>query len=100
MDRDERLARLYFDLTAVSVVEPEVRKVMTRDEGGLAHPARRRCWERPSDGPAPKRAESGAVFVIAGLDGLALERLSTGETPALKAAQAMFVNAAAASLSR
>ena len=52
------------------------------------------------DGPPPKRAESGAVFVLAGLDGLALERLSTGETPALKAAQAMFVKAAAAALSR
>ncbi|HEY8769766.1 MAG TPA: TetR/AcrR family transcriptional regulator, partial [Thermoleophilaceae bacterium] len=28
MDGDERLARLYFDLAAVSVVEPDVREVM------------------------------------------------------------------------
>lgn len=99
MDRDERLARLYFDLTAVSVVEPDVRAVMTEMKDG---------WRTllagvlgdAADGPTPKRAESGAVFVLAGLDGLALERLSTGETPALKAAQEMFVKAAAAALSR
>ena len=99
MDRDERLARLYFDLTAVSVVEPDVRKVMSEMKDG---------WRTllagllggAADGPTPKEAESGAVFVLAGLDGLALERLSTGETPALKAAQEMFVKAAAAALTR
>lgn len=99
MDRDERLARLYFDLTAVSVVEPDVRRVMSEMKVGwrtlLAG-----LLSEAEDGPPPKRAESGAVFVLAGLDGLALERLSTGETPALKAAQEMFVKAAAAALTR
>ena len=28
LDRDERVARLYFDLAAVSVVEPEVRRTI------------------------------------------------------------------------
>ena len=99
MDRDERLARLYFDLTAVSVVEPDVRRVMSEMKAGWRTLLASVLGEA-EDGPAPKQAESGAVFVIAGLDGLALERLSTGETPALKAAQAMFVKAAAAALSR
>ena len=80
MDRDERLARLYFDLTAVSVVEPDVRKVMSEMKEG---------WRTllasvlggAADGPAPKQAESGAVFVIAGLDGLALERLAPARPP-------------------
>lgn len=99
MDRDERLARLYFDLTAVSVVEPDVRTVMSEMKDGWRTLLASVLVEA-DDGPSPKRAEAGAVFVIAGLDGLALERLSTGETPALKAAQAMFVRAAAASLTR
>ena len=28
LDRDERVARLYFDLAAVSVVDPEVRRTI------------------------------------------------------------------------
>ncbi len=99
MDRDERLARLYFDLTAVSVVEPDVRKVMSEMKDGWRTLLAGLLGEA-ADGPTPKKAESGAVFVLAGLDGLALERLSTGETPALKVAQEMFVKAAAAALTR
>jgi len=99
MDRDERIARLYFDLTAVSVVEPEVRKVMTQMKEGWRTLLAGVLGEA-ADGPPPKKAESGAVFVLAGLDGLALERLSTGETPAYKAAQTMFVKAAASALTR
>ena len=52
MDRDERLARLYFDLAAVSVVEPDVRAVMSEmKEGwrallaGLLAERRRRAHE-------------------------------------------------------
>lgn len=99
MDRDERLARLYFDLTAVSVVEPEVRKVMAEMKSGWRTLVAAVLGEA-ADGPPPKRAEAGAVFLLAGLDGLALERLSTGETPALEAAEKMFIEAAAAALTR
>ena len=99
MDRDERLARLYFDLAAVSVVEPDVRRVMSEMKQGwrtlLAAVLR-----EAEDGPASLRAEAGAVFVLTGLDGLALEHLDTGPTPALKAAQEMFVKSAADALSR
>jgi hypothetical protein len=57
-------------------------------------------FSEAEDGPTGKRAEAGAVFVLAGLDGLALEHLDTGPTPALKAAQEMFVQSAVAALTR
>jgi AcrR family transcriptional regulator len=99
MDRDERLARLYFDLAAVSVVEPDVRKVMSEMKQGW-RTLLTGMFSEADDGPARKRAEAGAVFVLAGLDGLALEHLDTGPTPALKAAQEMFVQSAVAALTR
>ena len=98
MDRDERLARLYFDLAAVSVVEPDVRAVMR---------AMKASWREVlgglltggSDGPGRSSAEAAAVYVMAGLEGLALERLDRGETPALARARDLFVRAASAELS-
>ena len=98
MDGDERLARLYFDLAAVSVVEPEVRVVMQEIKAGF----RRVLIElllATDDGPRKRRAEAAAVYVIAGVEGLALERLDRGETPALRRAMEMFVRAAPAALS-
>ena len=39
-----------------------------------------------SDGPSRRaEAEAGVVLVMAGVEGLALERLERGETPALRA---------------
>jgi hypothetical protein len=38
------------------------------------------------------------VYVLAGLEGLALERLDRGETPALKRARELFVRSAGAAL--
>jgi AcrR family transcriptional regulator len=99
LDRDERLARLYFDLASVSVVEPEVREVM-RDM--------KRSWRSvlgdllvaTEDGPTAREAEAASVYVIAGIEGLALERLDRGDTPALRRARELFVSAATAALSR
>ena len=99
MDRDERLARVNFDLAAVSVVERDVRSA-TREMkdgwrailGGLLRDT--------SDGPASGGASEGAtVYLIAGLEGLALERLERGETPALRRAEELFVRSAAAAIS-
>jgi TetR/AcrR family transcriptional regulator, transcriptional repressor of bet genes len=99
MDRDERLARLYFDLAAVSVVEPGVRSVM-REMKASWRTVLSELLTATSDGPAPRDAEAAAVFVIAGLEGLALERLDRGETPALAKARELFVRSAAQALSR
>ena len=99
MDNDERLARLYFDLAAVSVVEPDVREVMREMKeswrivlAGLLVAA--------GDGPSPREAEVAAVYVIAGLEGLMLERLDRGETLALDGARELFVSASSAAVSR
>ena len=88
MDGDERLSRLYFDLAAVSVVEPDVRRVMVE---------MRELWRRTLLELTGAR-EGAVVFVMAGLDGLALERLERGETPALGEAKELFVSAAVAAL--
>ena len=97
MDRDERLARLYFDLAAASVVEPEVRAVMRemkdtwrRTLGGLLSAA--------DDGPARRDAAAASVYVIAGLEGLALERLDRGETRDLRRACELFVGSASVAI--
>jgi TetR/AcrR family transcriptional repressor of bet genes len=95
MDRDERLARLYFDLAAVSVVEPDVRAVMRAMKDGW-RTVLAGLLAGADDGPKGREAEAAATFLIAGLDGLALERLDRGETPALKRAGAMLVSAVAA----
>jgi AcrR family transcriptional regulator len=99
MERDERLARLYFDLAAASVVEPEVKAVM-RDMKDGWRATLGELLTAASDGPAPRRAEAATVYVIAGLEGLALERLARGETRALRRARELFVTSAAAAVRR
>jgi TetR/AcrR family transcriptional repressor of bet genes len=98
MDRDERLARLYFDLAAVSVVDPEVRDVMREMKASWRH-VTAELLTAAEDGPAARDAEAASIYVLAGIEGLVLERLDRGETPALRRAMRMFVNAAAAALS-
>jgi len=89
LDRDERLARLYFDLAAVSVVEPEVRATMQE----------MKAFWRQVVGDLLHGSEAAGVYVIAGIEGLALERLDRGETPALRTARELFVRSASAALS-
>jgi AcrR family transcriptional regulator len=99
MDRDQRLARLYFDLAAVSVVEPDVREVMREMKDLWRDVLSQRLVAAP-DGPPPRKAEAGAVFMIAGLEGLMLERLDRGETPALDGARNLFVDSVNGALAR
>lgn len=99
MDRDVRLARLYFDLAAVSVVEPDVRAVMREMKDAWRTVLAERLVAAV-DGPPPRRADAAAVFVIAGLEGLMLERLDRGETPALDGARKLFLASADAVLAR
>jgi AcrR family transcriptional regulator len=98
MDRDERLARLYFDLAAVSVVEPDVREVM-REMKASWRQVTAGLLTAAEDGPAKRDAEAAGIYVLAGIEGLVLERLDRGETRALERAMRMFVNSAAGALS-
>ena len=97
MERDERLARLYFDLAAASVVEPEVRAVMRSMKDGW-RATLGELLTAAGDGPPRRDADAASVYVIAGLEGLALERLDRGETPALRRAGELFVESAATAL--
>ena len=95
MDEDPRMARLYFDLSAVSVVDDQIRRALHRvkdqwrevisaylDRAGVA----------PGDVPA------AATFLISGVEGLAIERLEGYEPERLEAARKLFIRAAAAAL--
>ncbi len=89
MDRDERLPRVYFDLNAVSVVEDDVRDVMREVKAG---------WRRVLTDLLGEPDQTAAVMVIAGLEGLCLERIERGDSDGVRRAREMFVRAAVAEL--
>lgn len=90
LERDERLARIYFDLAATAVAEPEARAVM-REARGLW---RTMLAQLLADAGMPATAaEAAAVSVIAAFDGLALEWLDRGDTPALGRARELAIRA-------
>ncbi|HEY6780534.1 MAG TPA: TetR/AcrR family transcriptional regulator [Thermoleophilaceae bacterium] len=88
LERDERLPRVYFDLAAASVAEPEARATMRE---------MRTLWRTTLEqllagaGMSARDAEAASVATIAALDGLALEWLDRGETPALERARERIV---------
>jgi len=98
IDEDPRLTRLYFDLSAVSVVERDVRTVMREMKTGWQEVTAQMLLSA-GDGPSsPAAAEAGIVLVMAGVEGLALERLERGETAALRRACELFVGSASAAI--
>lgn len=90
LERDERLARVYFDLAATAVAEPEARAVM-REARGLWRTTLARLLAEA--GMPATAAEAAAVSVIAAFDGLALEWLDRGDTPALGRARELAIGA-------
>ena len=93
MDHDDRLFRVYFDLASQSVVEPRVGEILLEMKEGQRAVLREllRGLERP---PAKADIDGVVVFLVAGLEGLALERLERGETGALRRARELFISAA------
>ena len=92
LDRDERVARSYFDLNAVSVVEDEVRSALR----SVKERWREVLGELLREAGVPaSRLGTATVLVIAGFEGLALERLERGETPELRSARRLFARTAA-----
>jgi hypothetical protein len=90
VDEDERLPRVYFDLNAVSVVDTEVREVMREVKTGF----RRVLTDQLAEAEPPverKLAATVAVLVIAGIEGLLLERIERGESAELGRARDLFV---------
>jgi AcrR family transcriptional regulator len=89
--RDEGLARLYFDLASQSIVEPEVQTIMAEMKAGYRAVLREQL-ARVTDGPSSSDdANAAAVYMVACLEGLMLEQMERGETPALARARRMFI---------
>ncbi len=95
LDRDERVARIYFDLAAVSVVEPDVRRTIAEVNEQWREVLVRLLTEA-SDGLPPGRARVLTVMVISGMQGMTLERIERGATPERKRARELFIRAAVA----
>ena len=95
LDEDERVARLYFDLAAVSVVEPEVSRTIAEVNGQWREVLVRQLTEA-SDGLTPAKARVLTVMVIAGMQGMTLERIERGPTPERKRARELFIRSTVA----
>lgn len=97
MDRDVRVARLYFDLTAVSVVEENVRRVMQEVRAGWRETLARLLREA-DPGLGAQAARTAALLVHTGVEGLALERVEAGESAELRRARRLFERSAVAAI--
>lgn len=89
-DEDPRVPRLYFDLAAVSVVDPEVRSTIA---------AINRQWREvltgrlvaAKDGPRPRDAAAATLLILAGVQGMSLERIERDPGRELEEARELFV---------
>lgn len=101
LDRDDRVARLYFDLAAVSVVDPEIRETIT-EVNEQWRTVLTRLLTEASDALPARRARVLTVMIIAGMQGMTLERIERGQTPEREQARELFIQSAlvAASYSR
>jgi AcrR family transcriptional regulator len=97
IDEAEGIQRIYFDLTSQSVVDPEVERIMSEMKSRFRAVLRERLGELEA-GRTAADLEAAAVFLIAGTEGLALERLERGQTPELAGARELWARSAAAAL--
>jgi AcrR family transcriptional regulator len=95
LDEDERVARIYFDLAAVSVIEEEIRQTIAEVNEQWREVLVRLLTEA-SDGLSPGKARVLTVMVISGMQGMTLERIERGPTPERKRARELFIRSAVA----
>jgi AcrR family transcriptional regulator len=95
LDRDEGLQRVYFDLASQSVVEARVGEIM-RETKESHRAVLRELLRGLDDGPSERGLDPVVIYLVAGLEGLSLERLERGETPELRRARELFVQSASA----
>lgn len=93
IDEDEGIQRVYFDLISHSVVDAQVGRIMADMKTRFRAVLTERLAELAPRRSGAERA-AAAVFLIAGVEGLAMERLERGETPALRRARELWVQAA------
>jgi len=95
IERDERLPRVYFDLNAVSVVDSDVRAVLREIKGAWRDVVS--LFLRDANPPvAAKNVGAVTTLILAGFEGLTLERIERGETSDLDRAREMFVRSVCA----
>jgi TetR/AcrR family transcriptional repressor of bet genes len=99
LDRDERVARLYFDLAAVSVVDPEIRQTIT-EVNEQWRIVLVQLLTDASDGLPAGRARVLALMIIAGVQGMTIERIERGPTAERKRAREMFIRSAVSAASQ
>ena len=97
MERNPGIQRVYFDLTSQSVVKPEVERIMSEMKSDF-RAILTGLLRRISDGPPEPDVAAAAIYLIAGVEGLSLERLDRGDTPELRRARALFERTAAAAI--
>lgn len=97
LDRDVRIARTYFDLAAVSVVEEDVRSVMREVRAAWRETLVGLLMEA-EPGLRPRNARAGDLLIRAGLEGLALERIENGDSADLRRARRLFERATVAAI--
>ncbi len=97
IDRDPGIQRVYFDLASQSVVEPEVSEIMA-DTKVSFRATLTELMRGLDDPPAEGGLEAAAVYLVAGVEGLALEHLDRGATPALEQARRIFESTAPAAI--
>ncbi len=95
LDEDERVARIYFDLAAVSVIEEEIRRTIA-EVNEQWREVLVRLLSEASDGLSPAKARVLTVMVISGMQGMTLERIERGPTPERKRARELFIRSAVA----
>jgi AcrR family transcriptional regulator len=98
LESDDRVARLYFDLAAVSVVDPEIRGTIT-EVNEQWRTVLTRLLTEASDGLPRDRARVLTVMVIAGMQGMTLERIERGPTAERRKARELFIRSAVAAAS-
>jgi AcrR family transcriptional regulator len=97
MDRDVGLQRVYFDLSSQAVVESGVGGIMLEMKQG--HRAILRELLRGLGlGLRAPELDAIAIFLVAGLEGLSLERLDRGDSAELDRARQMFIDGAVAAI--
>lgn len=87
MDEDPRVARLYFDLSAVSVIDDRVRGALREVKARWRTVIAAYLTE---SGVNPDQIEAASVYLLAGIEGLAIERLDEKDSEGLKVASRMF----------
>lgn len=91
MDDDPRVARLYFDLSAVSVVDDEIRLALHRVKDQWRDVVSSYLADA---GVSADQVPAAATFLMAGVQGLAIERLEGYEPERLEAARNLFIKSA------